>query len=45
MNLVVPWAEQVSLIAPHAPAPSAKGGRPPFAVRLLVDNETFLMLG
>jgi len=33
MNLVVPRAELVSLIAPHAPAPSAKGGRPPFAVR------------
>jgi IS5 family transposase len=31
MNLVVPWAELVSLIAPHAPAPGAKGGRPPFA--------------
>lgn len=32
MNLVVPWAELVSLIAPHAPAAGAKGGRPPFAV-------------
>jgi IS5 family transposase len=32
MNLVVPWAELVSLIAPHAPTPGAKGGRPPFAV-------------
>ena len=32
MNLVVPWAELVSLIAPHAPQPGAKGGRPPFAV-------------
>ncbi len=28
MNLVVPWAELVSLIAPHAPAPGVKGGRP-----------------
>lgn len=28
MNLVVPWAELLSLIAPHAP--SAKTGRPPF---------------
>ena len=26
MNLVVPRAELVSLIAPHAPAPGAKGG-------------------
>jgi IS5 family transposase len=25
VNLVVPWAELVSLIAPHAPAPGAKG--------------------
>jgi IS5 family transposase len=32
MNLVVPWAKLVSLIAPHAPQPGAKGGRPPFAV-------------
>jgi IS5 family transposase len=32
MNLVVPWAELLSLIAPHAPQPGAKGGRPPFAV-------------
>jgi IS5 family transposase len=30
MNLVVPWAELVSLIEPHAP--SGKTGRPPFAV-------------
>lgn len=36
MNLVVPWAELVSLIAPHAPAPGAKGGRPPFAVETLL---------
>lgn len=36
MNLVVPWAELVSLIAPHAPAPGAKGGRPPFAVRTML---------
>ena len=28
MNLVVPWAELLSLIAPHAPR--AKTGRPPF---------------
>jgi len=32
MNLVVPWAELLSLIAPHAPQPGAKGGCPPFAV-------------
>ena len=36
MNLVVPWAELVSLIEPHAPAPSAKGGRPPFAVETML---------
>ncbi|CEI21709.1 Transposase insH for insertion sequence element IS5Y [Pseudomonas aeruginosa] len=35
MNLVVPWAELVSLIAPHAPAPGAKGGRP-FAVETML---------
>ena len=31
MNLVVPWAELVSLITPRAPAPGAKGGLPPWA--------------
>ena len=36
MNLVVPWAELVSLIAPHAPTSGAKGGRPPFAVETLL---------
>ena len=36
MNLVVPWAELVSLIAPHAPAPGAKGGRPPFGVATML---------
>jgi IS5 family transposase len=36
MNLVVPWAELVSLIAPHAPKPSAKGARPPFAVETML---------
>ena len=36
MNLVVPWAELVSLIAPHAPPPGAKGGRPPFAVETML---------
>ena len=36
MNLVVPWAELVSLIAPHAPAAGAKGGRPPFAVETML---------
>ena len=32
MDLVVPWAELVALIAPHAPQPGAKGGRPAFGV-------------
>jgi len=36
MNLVVPWSELVSLIAPHAPAPGAKGGRPTFAVETML---------
>lgn len=36
MNLVVPWAELVSLIAPHAPAPGAKGGRPPFPAQTML---------
>ena len=36
MNLVVPWAELVLLIAPHAPTPGAKGGRPPFAVEIML---------
>lgn len=36
MNLVVPWAELVSLIAPHAPTPGAKGGRPPFAIETML---------
>jgi IS5 family transposase len=36
MNLVVPWGELVVLIAPHAPAPGAKGGRPPFAVETML---------
>ena len=36
MNLVVPWAALVSLISPHAPAPGAKGGRPPFAVKTML---------
>lgn len=36
MKLVVPWAELVSLIAPHAPAPGSKGGRPPFAVETML---------
>ena len=36
MNLVVPWAELVSLIAPHAPVPGTKGGRPPFAVETML---------
>jgi transposase, IS5 family len=36
MNLVVPWAELVALIAPHAPARGAKGGRPPFGVETML---------
>jgi transposase, IS5 family len=32
----VPWSELVALIAPHAPAPGAKGGRPPFAVQTML---------
>ncbi len=36
MNLAVPWAELISLVAPHAPAPGAKGGLPPFAVRTML---------
>lgn len=36
MNLVVPWGELVALIAPHAPAPGDKGGRPPFAVETML---------
>ena len=36
MNLVVPWAELVGLIAQHAPARGAKGGRPPFAVETML---------
>jgi IS5 family transposase len=38
MNLAVPWAELVSLIAPHAPEPGAKGRRPPFAVETMLRN-------
>jgi len=34
MNLVVPWAELVALIEPHAPA--GKTGRPPFAVAIML---------
>ena len=36
MNLVVPWSELVALIVPYAPARSAKGGRPPFAVQTML---------
>ncbi len=36
MNLVVPWAELVALIAPHAPQPGSKGGRPPFGVHTML---------
>ena len=37
MNLVIPWSELLSLIAPHAPA--GKTGRPPFAA-LMMDSIT-----
>ena len=36
MNLVVPWTELVSLIASHAPASVARGGRPSFAVETML---------
>jgi len=39
MDLLVPWAELVALIAPHAPArkpKGPKGGRPPFAVETML---------
>lgn len=36
MTLVVPWAELVALIAPHAPTRSTKSGRPPFAVETML---------
>ncbi len=34
MNLVVPWAELIALIEPHAPA--GKTGRPPFAASTML---------
>ena len=34
MNLVVPWAELIDLITPHAPA--GRTGRPPFAVATML---------
>jgi IS5 family transposase len=36
MERVVPWAELVALIEPYTPAPSAKGGRPAFAVPVML---------
>jgi IS5 family transposase len=36
MNLMLPWAELVALIARHAPLPGATGGRPPFAVATML---------
>jgi IS5 family transposase len=36
MNLVVPRAELVALIAPFAPSTGGKGGRPPFAVESML---------
>lgn len=34
MNLVIPWSDFLSLIAPHAPA--GKTGRPPFATEVML---------
>ena len=34
MNLVIPWSQLLSLIAPHAPA--GKTGRPPFATEVML---------
>ncbi len=34
MNLVIPWSELLSLIAPHTPA--GETGRPPFAAELML---------
>jgi IS5 family transposase len=36
MNLLVPWAELVALIARHAPVPGATGCCPPFAVATML---------
>ncbi|MEW5885271.1 MAG: IS5 family transposase [Pseudomonadota bacterium] len=36
MDRVVPWADLLALIQPHAPAPGAKGGRPPFALETML---------
>lgn len=36
MNLVMPRTELVPLIAPHAPTPGAKGGRPSLAVETIL---------
>ena len=36
MNLVVPWAELVALISPHAPVVGSKRGRPPCGVETLL---------
>ena len=36
MERVVPWDALEALIAPHAPTPGPKGGRPPFAVQALL---------
>ena len=35
-NLVVPWAELVSLIAHHAPTAGIRGGRPRFAMETML---------
>lgn len=35
MNMVVPWAKLVALMAPHEPR-AAKGGLPPLAVETML---------
>jgi IS5 family transposase len=36
INLMVWWAELVALVAQHALMPGAKGGRPPYALRIMM---------
>jgi len=36
MDQVIPWAELVALITPHAPKPGSRGGRPAFAVETML---------
>lgn len=41
MNLVVPWAELVALIVPHAPTRNSKSERPPFALQTMLRIRSF----